>query len=294
MTGASARARRRRLAALALVLGALHAPLLGGCAPRTTSQLEQGRALRTGKPPYDELFEATRALREASLDAERLAGEARAELARALGVAPSATGNAALEAARARAEELRASGVLLHVELVPEARIVRARRGRRLGAEDRRVVEAMEASLRRALAASKQLGELADRAAELERKRAALAAGSAEALANDPQRREVERELEAAERVIAEAGALADRHAGRASKLALDLVLAIDAGAHPPQRGAASRPPPRRPAGTANAPPRRGGGRALPPRPDPSPKAPSSPPPPPAPPPSPEVDDFDP
>ncbi|AUX25948.1 hypothetical protein SOCEGT47_065010 [Sorangium cellulosum] len=293
MTGASTRARRLRLAALALVLGALHGPLLGGCAPRT-SQLEQGRALRTGKPPYDELFEAARALREASLEAERRAGEARAELARALGVAPPAARDAAIEAARARAEELRASGVLLHVELVPEARIVRARRGRRLGAEDRRVVEAMEASLQRALAASRELGELAKRAAELERQRAALAAGSTEALANDPRRREVERELEAAERVLAEAGALADRHAGSASKLALDLVLALDAGAHPTRRGAASRPPPRRPAGAAKAPPRRGSGRAPTPRPDPSPKEPPSPPAPPSPPQSPGVDDFDP
>lgn len=260
------RASRLRVAALALLLVAPHAPLLSACTAQV-SLLDQGRALRTGKQPYDEFFEATRALRDESLKAEELSNAAPAELSRALGLDPKSDGEAALEAARARAAELRAAGVLLQVELVPEARVVSARGGRSLDAEDRNTIAAFEASLKSSLATSKQLGELSNRAAELEKKRASLAAAWAEALADDPQRREVKHELEAAERVIAEAGAAADRHAGRASKLTLDLVLAVDSGDAPARRGAASRPPPRQPAASVKAAPRRGSSAGAAPKP---------------------------
>ncbi|XYH96097.1 hypothetical protein ACMHYB_51285 [Sorangium sp. So ce1128] len=282
MTRLPDRAGRLRGAALALLLVAPHAPLLVACAAQV-SQLEQGRAIHTGKQPYDEFFEAARALREESLKAEELAGEAQGELARALGLDPKSTGDATIEATRARAAELREAGVVLRVELVPAARLVSARGGRPLDADDRSVIEAVEASLKGSLAASKQLGELSRRAAELEKKRASLAATSDEALASDPRRREVKRELEAAERVLAEAGAVADRHAGRASKLALDLVLAFDSGAAPARRGATSRPSPRQPAGSARGSPQRGSSAGAAPQP-----------PKPPPPPSHDGDDFDP
>ncbi|WP_437658193.1 hypothetical protein [Sorangium sp. So ce1182] len=286
MTRLPDRAGRLRGAALALLLVAPHAPLLVACGAQV-SQLEQGRAIRTGKQPYDEFFEAARALREESLKAEELAGEAQGELARALGLDPRSTGDATLEATRARAAKLREAGVVLRVELVPEARLVSARGGRALDAEDRSVIEAVEASLKGSLAASKQLGELSRRAAELEKKRASLAATSDEALASDPRRREVKRELEAAERVLAEAGAVADRHAGRASKLALDLVLTFDSGAAPaPRRAtsrATSRPSPRQPAGSVRGSPQRGSSAGAAPQP-----------PKPPPPPSHDGDDFDP
>ncbi|WP_437588096.1 hypothetical protein [Sorangium sp. So ce1000] len=280
MTRTLDRASRLRVAALALLLVAAHAPLLAACAAQV-SLLEQGRALRTGKQPYDEFFEATRALREESLKAEELADAAPVELARALGLDPRSAGKAALEATRARAEELRAAGVQLQVELAPEARIVSARGRRPLDPGDRDAIAAFEASLKSSLAISKQLGELSDRAAALEKKRASLAAEWAEALADDPQRREVKHELEAAERVIAEAAAVADRYAGRASKLALDLVLAIDSGDAPARRGDTSRPPPRQPAAGAKAPPRHGSSAGAAPKP-------------PKPPPSRGDDDFDP
>ncbi|MDC0684677.1 hypothetical protein [Sorangium atrum] len=266
MTRPPERASRLRAAALALLLVAPPAPLLAACTAQV-SLLDQGRALRTGKQPYDEFFEAARALRDESLKTEELSNAAPAELSRALGLDPRSDRKAALEAARARAAELRAAGVLLQVELVPEARIVSARGGRALDAEDRDTIAAFEASLKSSLATSKQLGELSNRAAELEKKRASLAAAWAEALADDPQRREVKHELEAAERVIAEAGAAADRHAGRASKLALDLVLAVDSGDAPARRGAASRPPPRQPAASVKSPPRRGSSAGAAPKP---------------------------
>ncbi len=273
MTRALDGASRLRAAALALLLVAAHAPMITACAAQT-SQIEQGRALRTGKQPYDEFFEAARALREETLKAEELADAAQAELARALEVDRRSTGDAMLDAARARAAKLRASGVRLHVELVPEARLVNARGGRSPDADDRGVIEAFEASLKSSLAAAKQLGELSRRAAELEKKRASLAAESAEAMAGDPQRRDVKRELAAAERVLAEAGASAERHAGRASKLALDLVLAVDAGGAsgaPARRGAARRPLSRQPAGSVKAPPQRGSGAGAAPKPPPPP-----------------------
>ncbi|WP_437875689.1 hypothetical protein [Sorangium sp. So ce513] len=280
MTRTPERAGRLRAAALALLLVGAQAPLLAACAAQT-SQIEQGRALRTGRQPHDELFEATRAVREESLKAEELAGEAHAELARALGLDPRSRGDAVLEAMRARTASLRASGVLLRVELAPEARVVSARGGRSLDAEGRKLIEAIEASLKSAVAASRQLGELSRRAAELEEKRASLAATSDDALAGDPRRREVKRELDAAERVLAEAGAVAERHAGRASKLALDLVLALDTGPAPARRGATSRPAPRRPPGSGKAPPPRRSNAGDAPKPPP-------------PPPPPSGDDFDP
>ncbi|WP_437632160.1 hypothetical protein [Sorangium sp. So ce854] len=293
MTRTPDRAGRLRAAALVLLLAGAQAPLLAACAAQP-SQIEQGRALRTGRQPHDELFEATREVREESLKAEELARAAHAELARALGLDPRSSGDAVLEATRARAARLRASGALFRVELAPEARLISARRGRSLDAEDRKVIEAIEASLKSSIAASRQLGELSRRAAALEEKRASLAATSADTLAGDPRRREVKRELEAAERVLAEAGTIAERHAGRASKLALDLVLALDAGPAPARRGATSRPAPRQPAGSGKASrpaPRQpaGSGKAPPPRRSDAADAPKPPPPPP-----PDGDDFDP
>jgi hypothetical protein len=260
MSEASRAAPLRKTIRVAAFAMALLAPALGGCVTQTT-QIEQGRAISTGKQPYDQFFEAVRALREASLHAKQEVVDARANLARTLGLDARVDAEAAVEAAHARAGKLRESGVLLHLELTPDAKLVSTKGRGAVQRDEKDVIEAVEASVKTSLVVSQRLGEISKRAAELESKRSALRAESDVIFANDPKRRQVARELAAAGPVLTEAGALGDRYAGIASKFVLDLAHAVETGADPGSSGPASRAAtprgsPRRPIGSAAAPKR--------------------------------------
>lgn len=206
----------------------------------SSSQIEQGQAITTGKEPYDAFLEAVRGVREESLSAETEAAGAREEVTKSLGLPGEASAREAVEATRARAAKLKEGGVLLHLEIIPEAKVVKAARRSKIGADDQKLFDALEASVKRSLEVSKKLGELAARVAELRKKRDALASDLETAFSDDRSHRgEMKRELEGADRVLSEAMNLSDKHAGLASKFAIDLALAIETGAG--QRRGASR-----------------------------------------------------
>lgn len=254
---------RRRALALALTLLPPLAPALG-CASTQGSQIEQGQAITTGKEPYDTFFQAVRDLRKEALTAESETASARSGAARALGIKGEADASAAIEAARAMAAKLRDEGVLLHLELTPEAKLVSANGKVKIKEEDRGVLDALEASARSSLAASRGLDELAGRAVELQKKRSALLAQSQAAFSDAPERGdEVNREMAAAERVLAEATDLTRKHAALASKFALDLAFSLETGASEPRRPGGRKGPASgdRPAAPAPAkPPKPAGG----------------------------------
>jgi hypothetical protein len=256
-----------RAAALALALAASHAAL-AGCITTPTTKIEQGQVMTTGKEAYDTFFEAVRTTREEAMKAEAQAAEARAALCRSLGLTPDASADATLEAARARAAKLREGGVLLHLQLTPEVKLVRATGRAKVNEEDQGVLTAVEESAKGSLAVSKQLSGLSGRAGELDKKRSTLEQELQAAFADvsGAQRRDVQRELEASARVLEEAANAGDKHAGLASKFVLDLASAVETGgaagagrkapgrpaARPrgggkPAAGTGSRPPPAQP-----------------------------------------------
>jgi hypothetical protein len=243
-----------RAAALAFALAASHAAL-AGCITTPATKIEQGQVMTTGKEAYDTFFEAVRATREEATKAEAQATEARAALCRSLGLTPDANADATLEAARARAAKLREGGVLLHLQLTPEVKLVRATGRAKVNEEDQGVLTAVEESAKGSLAVSKQLSGLSGRAAELDKKRSTLEQELQAAFADvsGAQRRDVQRELEAAARVLDEAANAGDKHAGLASKFVLDLATAVETGG----AAAAPRKPPGRPAARPS-----GGGKA--------------------------------
>lgn len=266
-------ARAAVLAALAL---ATPACFLFSSAPLT--EIEQGRTMTTGKAPYDTFFQEVRAMHEEASKAESQAQGVRAGLSRALGIAESASSAAALDAARARAAKLKDGGVLLHLQITPEVKLVSAtgKKGK-LADEDKGVLTAVEESAKGSLTVSKQLMDLAGRAAGLDKKRASLEQEleAAFADASGAQRRDVQRELEAAGRLLSEARDAGDHHAALTSKFVLDLAMAVETGAAPGATRDEKKRPGGRPAGGASA-ARPAGGRpagtppAQPPKPKPA------------------------
>lgn len=255
-----------RAAALAALALATPACFLFSSTPLT--EIEQGRTMTTGKAPYDSFFQEVRAAHEEASKAESQAQGARAGLSRALGLAESADAAAALDAARARAAKLKDGGVLLHLQITPEVKVVSAvGKKARLADEDKGVLTAVEESAKSSLTASKQLMALAGRAAELDRKRASLEQelGTAFADVSGAQRHDVQRELDAAGRLLSEARGAGDLHAALTSKFVLDLAVAVETGAaagaprdgkkRPAGGGAAARPAGGRPAGAPPAQP---------------------------------------
>ena len=265
--------RRAQAAALAVVALSLAAP---ACGPVPLTQVELGQPLSTGRPAYDALFKDVHAAHEETEKAEPRVAAARAGLRSALGLGEGASAEETLTAARAKAAKLKEGGVLLHLQITPEVKVVSAV-GKKdgFGAEDEGVLKALEASVKGSLGVSKELSALVDRAAELEKKRATLEqeVPSAFAAETGARRRELQRELEAAKRLLAEAREVGAQQAALSSKFVLDLAIAVETGA---AAAAAQAEPGKKKRPGARAPGRQPGRGAppagRPPAPAPSPK----------------------
>jgi hypothetical protein len=110
--------------------------------------------------------------------------------------------------------------------------------------EEKSLIDAIEKTMKSSLDVSKRLGELSKQAAELETKRATLAAECETAFAREPgaRRDEVMRELEAASGVLAEAGERGNKQAGRAAKFVLDLAQAVETSTGAERKSAPGQP----------------------------------------------------
>jgi hypothetical protein len=252
------------------------------CVSESSVRVAQpGQPTSTGNADYDAYYKQVDDLRAEAEKAEKDFEETRAALLKALEMPAEAGPDATVKAASERAQKLRDVGVLVHLELTPEPKLVVARARGAGGGEPQRdvLLLAVEDAAKLSLALVKRMRELDGRASELQNKRRELKAKTKEtfgARAGD-----VERDLNASEQAIKDAADLAAKHAGTASYFALVLASAVETGATAaPARIASGRG---RPAGKASRPPR---GSAAP--------ATSSAPAPPAPKPKPKSDDFEP
>jgi hypothetical protein len=220
----------------ALMLGLFAAPLFGqtGCIhPKT--YIAQGQVLTTGNVAYDEFFKAVRDLRSEAERAQNDESASHAALITVLRLEPKTTAKMAVSEAKQRAKKIRDGGMLLHLQLLPDQKVItkKEKRDAALNPEGKDFLKAVEESTRSSLELSTRVGGIAVRAAQLEKVRTALRAQAPVAFRAEVESRrdEIIEELDASAAVLTEASDLSDRYAGLAAKFALDLALALETGA---------------------------------------------------------------
>lgn len=226
-----------------------------GCA-KPSPRVARGQTVATGQATYDDFFQAVLTLRAEGQKARDDAAEARAALIAMLGLETKASVTLAVSEAELRAKKLREAGVVFHVDLVPDARVVAAKAKGVVNLEADDLARAAEASTKSAITLSQRLGAVSARAAELERIRTDLRAQAPATFRSEPQARrdEITLELDASAAVLTEASDSGERWGGVAAKFALDLARALetsgaaagtsDASPGKPAKGAAPKPPP--------------------------------------------------
>lgn len=245
-------------ASLALPLGLGAAST--GCAyfiGEHEAKVAQGQQVQTGQAAYDDFFaEVLKVREEATKVPDKHAGVNK-PLADAMGLADSASPDDTVAEAGKRASELQKLGLLLHLELTPDARVVHVQKKKgALDEQSKNLLKAVEASAKMALAAVDELGTVRERAAKLEKTRIELISQSASDFDEEAPiaRSAVQQELDASKDVIADAEAESGRHAGLAAKFIVDLARAIETGAGaskpyvPPPPPPAAPPPAPKPA----------------------------------------------
>jgi hypothetical protein len=264
--------RRLRRAILAGVLGATSA----GCAA-PAPHVAQGEAFTTGNPTFDDFFTAVREVRAEALAAPKDEEAAHAGLIKALGLEPTALTAMALDETGLRAKKLKDKGILLHLEISPDTKLIAVRGKADLGPDGEALLRAMEDAARTSLEMQKRLAAVAARAVELEKRRVDLRGEAPAAFRDDKQakRDEIITELDAAKGVLADAGTGASQAAGAAARFVVELVQAAETGGGAmldPGRLARAKKvpgvvgaPAALPVKTASGPaPAAGGGRAAP------------------------------
>jgi hypothetical protein len=227
---------------LVLALGA-------GCSATPAARIAGGEALTTGNATYDEFFKS---LRDVWSEAEAAQGDeqaAHAGLLKALGLLPMTPAAQALDESALRAKKLQEHGVLLHLEIAPDARLVGVHA--KVDAADEAVLKSVEEAAHASLDVRKRLAALAARAATLDKRRVDLREQAADTFRAEGQAKldEVIRELEAAQTALADATAKANLSAGTASRFVVELAQAVETGAGDGKWGAkAGRRPPTGPA----------------------------------------------
>ena len=117
---------------LAVLLSA--ALLSAGCAP-ALAHVAQGEAYTTGNAPFDDFFLAVRDVRADALAAHADEDAVNTGLIKALGIEDKAVSTTALEEAALRAKKLQEKGVLLHLEIAPDAKVFAVRGKTEMGAD---------------------------------------------------------------------------------------------------------------------------------------------------------------
>jgi hypothetical protein len=195
-----------------------------------------GNGFATGNATYDDFFSAVRDVKKQAVAAPVDAETGHAELLKALGLDAKATSDAAITEAGSRAKKLQDKGVLLHLEIAPEPKVLAAKGKAEVGADGEALFKAMEATLKTSIETRKKLAAIGARTAELERKRVELRDKATAAFKDDLWKRDdVVAELEATKGVLANAGDGAARADGAESRFVVDLVYAVETGggAHP-------------------------------------------------------------
>ncbi|MFT3766721.1 MAG: hypothetical protein QM820_14585 [Minicystis sp.] len=218
-------ARRLLAAAIALTLAA-------GCAA-PVPYVVRGEALTTGNTTYDDFFVAVRQVRSEALAAATDEDAAHAGLVKALGLEATTRRALAVDESALRAKRLSEKGVLLHLELTPDAHLLTARGKVDIGPDGEALLRSMEEAARAGLEMRKRFAAVAARAAELEKRRVDLRAKAPADFRDGPQakRDELVTELDAAQGVLADALEKANRAAGASARFAVELAQAVETGA---------------------------------------------------------------
>lgn len=233
-----------------------------GCA-RSPSRVELGQTVTTGNGEYDAFFTQVLAARDEAMKAGKDAVEARASLVRALDLDRGAPADKAVQVAGESARKLREKGVLMHLELTPEVRLVSVRPPRPIDASTEALLKSVEETAKSSYALVRRLGELTKRTTELQKKRSELR-DKAPAVFGE-RKDDVVRELNAAELVISDATEQSVDHGGQTSRFLIALTGAVETGAGAGVRVSQPAAPTGRPKGApGKASP--GGGTAQPPR----------------------------
>ncbi len=217
---------RRGLVALAVASAALVSCF------STTSHLQRGEAYATGNPKYDDFFKEVIALRA---DAERAPAEevgARADLLTALGLESKTEIGITVSETRERAKKLRDYGVMLHLELTPDVKLVTAK-GKQVDDPPPALVSGVVESTRKSLDLTRHLDDVMRHASDLEKKRIELRGDAQGMFRALPQvkRDEITSELDSAQEVLLGIGDTAKKSAGRASEFVVGVVQAVETGA---------------------------------------------------------------
>lgn len=204
---------------------------LGCAAPAPL--IVRGEALTTGNTTYDDFFVAVRQARSEAIAAATDEEASHAGLMKALGLEAAAKRAAAVDASAQRAKKLSESGVLVHLEIAPEARILTARAKAELGADGEAMLRAVEEAARSSQEMRKRFAAVAARAAELQKRRVELLAKAMADFREHPpaKREQVVLELDATKAVLDDAVDKANLAAGAAARFVLDLAAAVETGA---------------------------------------------------------------
>lgn len=216
---------RRGLAALLLGIAVLGSGA-GGCAGGTASRVATGQPAATGNAEFDAFFKQVDELRAEAQKAGEDEAVARLLLVRAFALPEEAGAAATVKAAGERAKKLKDAGVLLHLELLPEAKLVTRGKG---GGDAEAELKAIEEAAKSSLAFVRRMAELEKRSMELQNKRRELRSKTRTEFGARAE--EIERELGDAEKALTEAAEFAAGSAGSASYFVLDLAEAVETGA---------------------------------------------------------------
>lgn len=247
------------ISACALVLFATGAAP-ATCSPAKTKVAMGERVEPTGDTQLDTFFSDLHELDQAAKNVDEEQRAALREAAPALGLEPEADLDEFLDAATQKSASLKESGMLLHLQLTPEPKVVSALEPAKKPAKpaprakddaeppaDEAGLKALETITKKALDLARKLDELTARAESLQAKRSELARSANITLKHKStaRRSEVMAELEAAQEVLQEAAESTRKQAGLTSKFVLDLARALETGAAqvpPPASANPSRP----------------------------------------------------
>lgn len=223
----------RLVSALSVVLAAT----LVACAPSpATTRIERGEKVTTGDEAFDSFF---RDVAEVKAEAEKAGTEAAdAEKPLSDATGSQGKGTSSADVVRAEAKKLQMSGTLLHLDLVPEAKLTSSAKPE--GASEK-ILSAAEQAAKGSVAVARRVSELLVRVGDLERRRADLVEKAKTSFTDADKRKAVSLELVAAANVLEAVRQTGEKHAGKASRLAIDLAVALETGAG---SGAAGKKPP--------------------------------------------------
>ena len=205
---------------------------ISGCAT-PIPRVARGESMTTGNATYDEFFTSVQKVRSEALAAATEEDTTHAGLVKALGLEPKTTRELAVDETGLRSKRFVEKGVLLHLEIAPEARMLSVRGKTDLGPDGEGLIRSMQDAAKGALEMRRRFAIVASHAADLEKKRVDLRGQAPATFRDDPQakRDEIIAELDAARAVLTEAQEKANASAGSAARFVVELAQAVETGA---------------------------------------------------------------